>query len=236
MPLARQGESVAALADAIAGGELSAARVDDALRRQTELDRRLAQRAGAAGETRTPLPNAEHLELAREVARRSLTLVRGADLLPLPPSAPLAVIEFASRRPSPVEEAVAGAPSLASSLAPYLPRLREVIVDSGSDAPAAGRAAVAAAAEADLVVLATRDAYLWPEERALISEIAAAGRPAMLIALRNPYDLAALPWTAGAAAAYADVPATLDALADALTGRASWPGVLPMDIGSEVAA
>jgi beta-N-acetylhexosaminidase len=236
MPLARQGESVAALADAIAGGELSAARVDDALRRQTELDRRLAQRAGAAGETRTPLPNAEHLELAREVARRSLTLVRGADLLPLPPFAPLAVIEFASRRPSPVEEAVAGAPSLASSLAPYLPRLREVIVDSGSDAPAAGRAAVAAAAEADLVVLATRDAYLWPEERALISEIAAAGRPAMLIALRNPYDLAALPWTAGAAAAYADVPATLDALADALTGRAGWPGVLPMDIGSEVAA
>lgn len=227
---------MAALAEAIAGGELTAARVDEALRRQDELDRRLAPRREAALDARTPLPNAEHLELAREVAGRSLTIVRGEELLPLATTASVAVIEFASRRPSPVEEAVDGAPTLAASLGRYLPRLREVFVDSTGAATAAARAAVEAAREAELVVLATRDAYLWPEERALISEIAAAGRPAMLIALRNPYDLAALPWTAGAAAAYADVPATLDALADALTGRAGWPGVLPMDIGSEVAA
>lgn len=31
-------------------------------------------------------------------------------------------------------------------------------------------------------------------------------------------------------AAYADVPQTLEALADALTGRAGWPGSLPIEL------
>jgi len=236
MPLERQRETVTALAEAIADGALSAARVDDALRRQAELDGRLMAGAGATGRTRSPLPNTEHLELARGVARRSLTLIRGAELLPLRASTSVIVIEFASRRPSPVEEGLSSAPTLASSLRQYLPRLREVIVDSSTDATVAAQAAVEAAGAAEFVILATRDAYLWPEERALAAQISVVGKPTMLISLRNPYDLAALPSTTGAAAAYADVPATLDALADALTGRAGWPGSLPMDIERQLPA
>lgn len=238
MPLERQRETVSALAKAITVGALPAARVEDALRRQLELDDRLTAGGGAiaTGRARSPLPNTEHLELAREVARRSLTLIRGAELLPLPASTSVVVIEFASRRPSPVEEGLGSAATLASSLRQYLPRLREVIVDSSTDATAAAQVAVEAASGAEFVVLATRDAYLWPEERALVAQIAGAGKPTMLIALRNPHDLAALPRTTGAAAAYADVPATLGALADALTGRAGWPGSLPMDIEGQLPA
>jgi hypothetical protein len=57
------------------------------------------------------------------------------------------------------------------------------------------------------------------------------------VALRNPYDLAVLPGTSEAIAAYADVPATLEALALALTGPAGgFPGTLPMRLDVPVQA
>ena len=51
-------------------------------------------------------------------------------------------------------------------------------------------------------------------------------RPTILVALRNPYDLAVLRAVAEGIAAHADVPATLRALSEALTGRAGLPGSL----------
>ncbi|MDQ3492714.1 MAG: hypothetical protein M3452_05585, partial [Chloroflexota bacterium] len=85
----------------------------------------------------------------------------------------------------------------------------------------------------ELVILATRDAYVWPDECDLIARIARGDRPTLLVALRNPHDLAALPRTTGAVAAYADVPQTLEALAAALTGHGGWPGSLPIDLQGE---
>lgn len=233
MPLEQQSETVTALEQAMASGELPAARVAQALERSERLDDRLS----TATARRKPVapPHAEHLELARTVARRSLTLVHGDDLLPLRPSTSVAVIEFASRRPSPIEEQLSPTPSLGTALKRHLPRVREVIVDGQAQGPATERnrqeaAATEAAADAEFVILATRDAYLWPEEQRLIGRIASTDVRTMLVALRNPYDLARLPRTGAAAAAYADVPVTLEALADALTGRADWPGSLPVEL------
>jgi beta-N-acetylhexosaminidase len=229
MPIEQQHEALAALGQAISSGELPAARVDEALDRFARLDARL--RAGPGGQP-LALPNPEHLELARKVARQSLTLIEGADLLPLNPSTSVALIEFASRRPSPVEEDLAGTATLGAALQRHMPRVRDVRVDGRTDMQAAARAAIEAAAGAEFVILATRDAYLWPEEGELIARIAAGDQPTMLVALRNPYDLARVPRTNAAAAAYADVPVTLDALADALTGRSGWPGSLPLELAS----
>ncbi len=61
-----------------------------------------------------------------------------------------------------------------------------------------------------------------------MARLVAAGGATLLVALRNPYDVAALSPTTGAIATYADVPASLEALAEALAGRAGWPGTLPM--------
>jgi beta-N-acetylhexosaminidase len=227
MPLDRQPVALGALTAAIGAGAVPEARVTDALERIATLDARLN-----ATDARRPsaLPNADHLELARIVARRSLTLLEGHDLLPLDPGTSLAVIEFASRRPSPVEDEAPGTATVGAALGRHFNRVREVVVDGASDMAAGERAAFDAAAGAEFVILATRDAYLWPEEQALIGRLVMTDRPTMLIALRNPYDLQALPPTSAAAAAYADVPVTLDALADALAGRQGWPGVLPMQL------
>ena len=236
MPLDDQVATVAALEDAIADGSLLVERVAEALERSSQLDARLR---GAPRPRPVDLPDDSHLELARNVARRSLTLVKDADLLPLTAETSVAVIEFASRRPSPVEEESVGAASVGtgsvgSALRRHLRRVHDVVVDGRSEVPAADRAANEAAAmdaagSAEIVILATRDAYLWPEEQSLIERICAGGRPTILIALRNPYDLVRLSRTAAAAAVYGDVPVTLEALADALAGRAGWPGTLPME-------
>ena len=197
------------------------------------LEERLSATRNAGHTTLASLPDAAHLELARTVARRSLTLIAGAELLPVRPAASVVVIEFPSRRSSPVEEEDTAASSLGSALARALPRMRHVALDGAYDAEAADRA-VAAAADAELVIVATRDAYVRDDDRELVARVAAAGRATMLVALRNPYDVAALAPTTGAVAAYADVPASLEALADALTGRAGWPGTLPMSLSAAV--
>ena len=145
----------------------------------------------------------------------------------------MAVVELASRRASPVEEGLPDTPTLGAALRRHLSRLREVVVDGATDFDAGERAALSAADDAEFLVLATRDAYLWPEERRLVADLVAGGRPVLLVALRNPYDLAVLPRTAAAAAAYADVPVTLEALADAVCGRAGWPGTLPIELPAE---
>jgi beta-N-acetylhexosaminidase len=245
MPLDDQPAALAALTRTADDVHLTA-RIEEALGRVFRLDQRLR----GSMETRNQdlaLPDPDHADLAGEVARRSLTLVSDGTCLPIPADASVAVIEFPSRRSSPVEELAPGdsvqrPPSLADALRPHVPRTRDVQIDvdgpgdASSEGSARGReAALDAARSAELVVCATRDAYLWPSDRDLVADVVALGHPVILVALRNPYDLAILPATAERIAAYADVPATFEALADALTGRAGWPGLLPIDLDAALA-
>ncbi|MDQ3408055.1 MAG: beta-N-acetylhexosaminidase, partial [Chloroflexota bacterium] len=130
MPIEHQQEVLAALEAAIASEELPHRRVAEALTRVGRLDASL----NAGHEARQPstdgpvLPDGAHMQLARLVAQRSLTLVAGAELLPIARSTSVAVLEFASRRASPVEEASSVALTVAAALRAHLPRVREVII------------------------------------------------------------------------------------------------------------
>ena len=232
MPIAHQPDALAALERDVRDGRIAPSRLGEALSRAEGLDARLQTKAdpGAIHE----LGVAEHEELAAEVARRSLTRHRAGRTLPLRAGTSVAVIDFPTRRPSPVEEpGAAGGASLADALARRGVRVSETrLTGEPERAQEERRAAHAAAADAEALVLATRDAFLWPADVDLVGELAAAGPPVVLVALRNPYDLAALPVTDEAVAAYADVPASIAALGDALTGRGDWPGRLPARIGS----
>jgi beta-N-acetylhexosaminidase len=121
--------------------------------------------------------------------------------------------------------------TLGRALGRLVPRTREVLVDP-DDGGVTTQAALEAGRAAELIVCATRDAYLWETDRDLVRDVAALGRPTILVALRSPYDVAVLPRTDERVAAYADVPATLHALAEALTGQAGWPGRLPIHLGA----
>jgi beta-N-acetylhexosaminidase len=226
MPIDQQAATLAALESAVEHGRIAPERLADALRRVAWLDARLAIHAPDLDR----LPSAAHAELALDVARRSLTLRSSGDRLPLAAGTAVAVIDFASRRPSPIEEAEpsSGPASLAAALVRAGLRAAEVRPTGTPTAAVADRrAALEAAARAEVVVCATRDAYLWEADGELVAELAAADRPVVTVALRNPYDLEVLARTDEAIAAYADVPATFAALADALTGRSSFVGRLP---------
>jgi len=227
MPLVEQTAALDALETAWADGRLSGERLADAVRRTDQLHQRLAGRAVPPAD----LPTDGHAALALDVARRSLTLRSSGRLLPLARGTSVAVIDFASRRPSPIEETEPehGVARLGPALERAGLRASEVRLSGISASFKSERtAALEAAADAEMVVLATRDAYLWSEDRKLVEELTAGARPTMLVALRNPYDLEVLAGTDEAIAAYADVPVTLEALAAAITGAGGFPGQLPM--------
>jgi len=236
IPLVEQTDALDAFERALADGRLSAERLDAALRRADQLERRLA----GPGPTLAGLPDNDHAALALEIARRSLTLRSSGELLPLARGTSVAVIDFATRRPSPIEEGEpdGGGLTLSTALARAGMRAHEVRLSGQAASIAAEReGALAAAAAAEVVVLATRDSFLWAEDRRLVEEFARGLRPTILAALRNPYDLELLTGPREAIAAYADVPASLEALADAIAGGAGFPGRLPMrlDAPAEVA-
>jgi len=89
------------------------------------------------------------------------------------------------------------------------------------------RQAVEAAAGAEKIVLATCNAHLFRGQLALARALAALGRPMAVIALRNPYDLAALPDSVWKIAAYDYSAPAFGALEEVLRGGSA-PGVCPV--------
>lgn len=226
-------EVVGAIEGALASGRLPEAAVATALRRVTALDRlawRLARRGSTLAE---PLPDwIAHRELADRIARASLTLVRDRAVLPIDPARPVLLLELVSRRSSPVEERNASDGDVSASLARRLPQLLSLRVRH-DDVYAAG-VALEAASRSPLTIVATRDAYRGVEERAFLHALNALNVPLVVVALRSPVDLSLVPDARASIATYTDVPATCEALAEALVaGPRSFPGRLPMTLPTD---
>jgi beta-N-acetylhexosaminidase len=221
-----------ALEAAILTGRLATGRVAEATARVETFDR-------AAGAARARIPYrfsaALHGRLARRIARASLTLVGDAGQLPIPTSASIVLVDVGSTRRSPVEDERGESAALLGALERRFPRLRGVRVD-----PIGGRGiaeALEATVGADVVIVATRDAFTSPEGRLVVGALGA--RATVRVALRNPADLLLDPAPSTAIAAYADTPATAHALAGALLeGPAAFRGRLPVPLvrRSEVVA
>ena len=227
MALDPAGRVTQALATALERGVLPRARVRQAIRRVDAFAARVGGGVADPGWL-------GHAGLAREVAEGSLTLIRDEGLLPLDRSASIVLVDVGAAALSPVEDAgraTGGSTPLGEALRAVLPVLETVPLD-GRELAALPRA-LDAAEHADLVILATRDAFVTAEQRAAVDAIVGAGRPVLHLAVRSPADLALGDPGAvrGAIAAYADVPATCRALANALVrGRSAFPGRLPMPI------
>ncbi len=221
----------AAIGEAIESGELDDATLRGAVRHIDALDR-LATRLRRRPGDEVTVPWDEHRELAAEVARESLTLVRHDSVLPIDPSDRALLIEIVSRRASPVEERGASEVDLAGELGRRLPKL--LTLRLRHDDVFAAAVAVEAAAVSPVTIVATRDAYLGPEERTLLRALNDLRTPMVAVALRSPLDLTLMPDASAAIASYGDVPATSRALADALvTGTRSFRGHLPITLPNE---
>lgn len=174
--------------------------------------------------------SAEHLALADEVARRSITLVRDdAGLLPLRLSAEQRVLVI---QPQPNDLTPADTTSTVPALLAAAIRRRHEATDGAlmSAQPDATEIAAlrAQAAQADLIILGTDAAHLRPAQAELARSILALGIPCVTVALRTPWDITAYPESASHVCTYGILAPTIEALAAALFGEQPFLGKLPV--------
>ena len=195
-----------------------------------------ALRQWLAGFEQPPLDvvgSTEHQQLARELARRSITLVRDdGGLLPLRRDRDrrVAVIHSRPSDLTPADTSSTVEPKLAAALRRRLPGTVELLL------PALPSAAdIAAARERargfDVLVVGTFAAQLQPAQAALAQSLLELGKPTITVALRTPWDLPTYPAATTHICSYGILPPTMEALAAAMTGEAGFPGRLPVAMG-----
>jgi beta-N-acetylhexosaminidase len=218
------------LVDAADHGQIDASGVAASLARVDGLRRWL----GSGG----PAPDLavvgcdEHRALSRELAERSMTLVRDdPGLLPLrlPLEATILAVMPTPTDLTPADTSSVVAPGLARALRARHGRVEELVVPiAPTDADIA--AARERADAADLVVIGTIDSVRHPGQAALVEALAAIGTPTIAVALRTPWDVATYPSGVTAACTYSILPDSLDALAAALFGAIPFAGRLPVTV------
>jgi beta-N-acetylhexosaminidase len=175
---------------------------------------------------------AEHQELAAELARRSITLVRNDDgLLPLALAADarIAVVQSIPTDLTPADTSSTVRPTLASALRRRLAGVEEILLPA-----ALGEADVAGLSDrlatVDLVVVGTFSAHLQPGQALLAAAVLASGKPTVTVALRTPWDLLAYPSARTHLCSYGILAPSMEAVAAALLGEVPFAGRLPVGI------
>jgi beta-N-acetylhexosaminidase len=217
------------LTQAAVRGLVPASRIRSSQRRLLKLRRWLKH---FSWPERSYVRSRAHLDLARRSAGAAITLVRDdADLLPLAPSpeASIVVITPQPRELTPADSS--GDEPLA--LAEAVRRHHGDVVDLRVPSQPAAEdiaAARAAARDADLAVVATLATNVQPSQARLVEAVLETGTPTATVAMRTPYDLADYPASATHLCSYSIVPASVDAVAEALFGQAPIVGRLPVDV------
>jgi beta-N-acetylhexosaminidase len=176
--------------------------------------------------------SAEHAALAREVAERSVTLVRNeAGLLPLriPAEERVLAVMPQPANLTPADTSATVAPGLAAAIRSRHPLVDEVVTGM-PPTPSEITALRQRAADYPLVVIGTINAWFDSGQADLVNELLASGVPVVTVALRVPWDLARYPAAATHACTYSILPPSLDALVGALWGDAPFQGRLPAAI------
>ncbi|WP_227356382.1 beta-N-acetylhexosaminidase [Haladaptatus salinisoli] len=214
-----QRAAIDAVVAAVESGRVSESRVDESVRRVLRV-----KRAYGAGSVDTPderdAAATACRSVARTVAERGVTLVRDADTLPLP-DAPVVVYEFEGDRGSLVEESTDRRGAFASALSTAGATVNASVLAPGDSPPNPDDAPT---------VVCTSDAAANPEQAGAVDALVEAGADPVVVATRNPYDLAAFPEVSAYLTTYDDTPPSLAAAAEVLVGDRKPVGRLPVTI------
>ncbi|MGW3492409.1 glycoside hydrolase family 3 protein [Streptomyces sp. NPDC001020] len=222
-----------AVLQAVRGGELTEARLDESVLRVLRLksklgllDRPYVTTEGVDRNVGVP----EHLRAADRIADDSTTLlVNKQGLLPL------------SRRTHPRLLVVGADPASPSGTdGPPTTVLANALTSLGftatalstGTAPSAATIAnaVTAAGNADAVVVGTYNVSATSSQRTLVNRLVATGKPVIAVAIRNPYDVAQLPDVASCLATYSWTDVELRAAARVIAGQVKPHGRLPVPV------
>ncbi len=222
-----------AVLKAVRGGELTEARLDESILRVLRLKARLGLFEEAyvsrAGVSRT-VGTAAHLAAADRIAERTTTLlVNSAGLLPLSRRTHGRVLVVGADPASP--SGTTGPPTGVLAAAFGELGFTATALSTGT-APSAATVtkAVAAAQEADVVVVATYNVTAADAQRTLVEHLVATAKPVVAVAVRNPYDVAQLPTVSACLASYSWTDVELRAAARVIAGRVSPRGKLPVAV------
>lgn len=224
-----------ALLEAVRSGRIPEARIDQSVERILACKQKfhLADRRAVDVDRVMQVVGSEaHRNIEQEIARKSITVVKDeAGSVPLPAGS----------------VAVIGPESAAEAVAENLKALGRENVASAAVGPEFSadqlEGARRAAGSADVVVLLTKHPEPWtivPQDEAaqaaLVKELQAAGKPLVVAALRNPYDVRHFPDVRTYMATYGYSAASLKALAEVLAGTVPAQGTLPVTLPAEAAA
>jgi beta-N-acetylhexosaminidase len=176
----------------------------------------------------------EHRALSRELAERSVTLVRDAGDAGdagafLPAHARILAVMPQPTDLTPADTSSTVPPGLGRALRTRFNSVEEVVVGV-APTPAEIASLRERATGFDAVVVGTIDAIRQSAQFDLVEAIASAGRPTVAVALRTPWDVARYPASVAAACTYSILPDSLEALAAGLVGAIPFAGHLPVAV------
>jgi beta-N-acetylhexosaminidase len=174
----------------------------------------------------------DHLRLAQEVARRSITLLRDdAGLLPLRVDGQKG-IAIALARPedlTPADTSSYVTPGLAGALRQCGARVDEFSFGI-NPSPEEIATICSQLNRYETIIVGTINASLYSAQAELVRRVIRQGTRVIAVAFRLPYDLAAYPAATTYLCTYSILQPSMDALAEALLGRMKCQGKLPVTI------
>lgn len=217
-------EAYAAVLDAVRSGRLSRQELDTKVARVLRLKHHrgiVASPYADPDQLDAVVGTPEHLELADGITDRTTTVVRNDDaVLPLAVGGSSVLVTGWG-----VETTTVLAAEMQARGAQVTRR------ETGATPSAATIAAAVADAEnADVVVVSTMNAAGSAAQQQLVAQLRTTGTPVVVVAVRNPYDVAHLGDAPTYVATYSYSPVALTSLARVLTGEVSPSGRLPVDI------
>ncbi|MBZ6206928.1 glycoside hydrolase family 3 protein [Streptomyces olivaceus] len=224
-----------AVLTAVREGELTEARLDESILRVLRLKAKLGlfqdAYTGRRDVERTVGTRA-HRAAADRIAERSTTLlVNEGRLLPLSRRAHRRLLVVGADPASP--SGTTGPPTgvLADALTELGFTATALSTGTAPSAEVVDRA-VAAAGDADAVVVATYNVTAGSSQRTLAARLLETGKPVVAVAVRNPYDVAQLPGVPAFLAAYSWTDVEVRAAARVIAGRVRPRGRLPVPVVS----
>ena len=222
--------AIIAVRSAVQSGDISIARIDEAVTHILEAKRRVPFGVASDEEIFNLVDSREARDLAAEIARRALTVVRRAPrALPIARDARVAVIVV-----SEIAEAASPLPDLERELGERLTLAPDVVFLDARATDASG--AVAAASRADTVIVALAVRAKSGAGTIAIPTIARTAiesmRDVIAVSFGSPYLIREIPRVPTYICAYGIQPPLQVAAAQALFGEIEMTGTLPVTIES----
>jgi len=222
-----------AVADAFTRGELDEAQLDESVRRILTVKRnlRLSQTARVdPSRADRIVGSAAHAALAREIAARSVALVRRGRLpWRLPAEAKVFVVCAEPSKLDGCNDPRQPVDMLPQAVRAVHPNMTARMVSPGATEPQIAEA-VSQARQVDAVIVGTVNAILHPQQVELVRRLADVGKPLATVAIESPYDVLECPQGIESACTFGAASDAMMVAAEVIFGRAEARGKPPVEL------